>query len=195
MTQQMFLSRLQRDAVRVLPALFFTLTSAAQAPTPASASSAVKPLTPALQVISDAAKNTQDMCFKMMYRDVNAYSQCIRNQRDQKNSSAAQRLGAAYFGFVGGLSYMRLSHVNATYIANEFLQSYRPLQKKLGISDADLCSTVPGDCTMRIRQTNEMRASPPPPAPSMRMLCQGQNCRLVPVENPPQGVSPGSKPG
>jgi hypothetical protein len=84
---------------------------------------------PVLQAPSDTAKNTQDKCFKMMYRDVNAYSQCLRNIRDEKNNSAEQRLGAAYFGFVGGLSYMRLSHVNASQIANEFLKSYEPLQK------------------------------------------------------------------
>jgi len=189
----MLLSRLQRDTLRMLPALLFSLTAAVLALTPASASSSMKPSAPALQVISEAARSTQDKCFKMMYRDVNAYSQCIRNQSDIKKFSTAQRLGAAYFGFVGGLSYMRLSHVNATFIANEFLQSYQPLQKKLGISDADLCSTVPGDCTMRIKQTNEMRASPPPPAPSMRMLCRGQDCRLVPAENPSQAMTPGSK--
>jgi hypothetical protein len=123
----------------------------------------------------------QEKCYKQMYRDSNAYAQCLRDMRNEQLKSPLKKLGIEYFGFVGALSYMRVGHINSDRIAAEFLQAYRQTQKKLGISDSDLCSTIPGDCTVRMAQTREMEAAPPKQV-SMRMRCVGQVCNMVPAQ-------------
>jgi hypothetical protein len=133
------------------------------------------------KIIAEAASQTQDQCFKEMYRDPHAYAQCVRDMREHEKKSALRRLGIDYFGFVGALSYKRVGHLNADEMAAEFLKSYRVTQKKLRISDEDLCSTVPGNCTVRIAQTRQMEAAPPK-GTEMRVRCIGKICNLVPVE-------------
>jgi hypothetical protein len=64
-----------------------------------------------------------------MYRDTNAYAQCLRNLRDANGKTASERLGTAYFGFVGALSYVRVGHFNFEKIASEFLADFRAQQK------------------------------------------------------------------
>jgi hypothetical protein len=41
-----------------------------------------------------------NQCFKEMYRDTNAYAQCLRNLRDANGKTASERLGTAYFGLL-----------------------------------------------------------------------------------------------
>lgn len=134
-----------------------------------------------LAKISTAAALAQSQCFKEMYRDTNAYAQCLRNLRDASGKTAYERLGTAYFGFVGALSYMRVGHLNSEQIASEFLIDFRVRQKKIGLSDAALCSTVPGDCTVRIAQTKAIEAAPVK-AKAMQMRCVGGICKLTPQE-------------
>jgi hypothetical protein len=133
------------------------------------------------EIIANAAAAAQEKCYKQMYRDSNAYAQCLRDMRSAQLRSPLKKLGIEYFGFVGALSYMRVGHINSEQIAAEFLQAYRQTQKKVGISDADLCSTIPGDCTVRMAQTKEMEAAPPKQV-SMRMRCMGQVCGMVPAQ-------------
>ena len=147
------------------PALF-----AADGSAPTSANAAA---------LHDAAVLAQDKCFKEMYRDPNAYGLCIRElSRAQPKQSLAQ-LGVLYFGFVGALSYMRVSQTGATPLASEFLKSFRALQKAKAISDAELCGSVPGNCELRIGQTLAMeRAAPTSPAKSLIPVCKAGVCRL-----------------
>ena len=133
------------------------------------------------QTVADAALAAQTQCYKHMYRDSNAYAQCLRDLRNAQANAPLKKLGTEYFAFVGALSYMRVGHGNADQIAAEFLTDFRRTQKKLGISDAALCSTIPGNCTVRLAQTRELEATPPKPV-SMRMQCMAGTCRLVPVE-------------
>ncbi len=132
------------------------------------------------QTISDAAATAKEQCYKHMYRDSNAYAQCLRDLRHTQNGSSLKKLGVEYFAYVGALSYMRVGHMNAEQIAAEFLKDYRLTQKKVGISDADLCSTIPGDCTVRMAQTHEMEATPPKPV-GVRVQCIGRVCSMAPV--------------
>jgi hypothetical protein len=132
------------------------------------------------ETIANAANAAQEGCYRQMYRDSNAYAQCLRDMRSAQLKSPLKKLGIEYFGFVGALSYMRVGHINSEQIAAEFLQAYRQTQKKVGISDSALCSTIPGDCTVRMAQTREMEAAPPKQV-SMRMQCVGKVCGMVPV--------------
>jgi len=134
-----------------------------------------------LATIKSAAMAAQEKCYRQMYRDSNAYAQCLRDMRSEQLKSPLKKLGIEYFGFVGALSYMRVGHINSEQIAAEFLQAYRQTQKKVGISDSALCSTIPGDCTVRMAQTREMEAAPPKQV-SMRMQCIGKACRMVPAQ-------------
>jgi hypothetical protein len=134
------------------------------------------------QTISDAAAAAKEKCYKHMYRDTNAYAQCLRDLRHAQNGSSLKKLGVEYFAFVGALSYMRVGHMNSDQIAAEFLKDYRLTQIKVGISDAALCSTIPGDCTVRMAQTHEMEAAPPPKPVSMRMQCIGRVCSMIPTQ-------------
>jgi hypothetical protein len=131
--------------------------------------------------IADAAAAAQQQCYKHMYRDSNAYAQCLRDMRNAQAHAPLKKLGIEYFAFVGALSYMRVGHGNADQIAAEFLKDYRVTQKKVGISDAALCSSVPGDCTVRLAQTRAMEAAPAPKAVGMRMQCIAGVCSLVPA--------------
>lgn len=130
------------------------------------------------QTLEAAARETQDACYKQIYRDAYAYAQCVRDLREAKKSKPLEALGVTYFGFVGALSYMRVSQAGTDQIAYEFLQSIQAQQKKLGIDDQSLCSTVPGDCGVRIAQTRQMLTNPPKQV-AMRMQCLAGVCRLV----------------
>lgn len=151
------------------------LFSLAHGTTPAAVSASKQ------QVLEAAAKESQDACYKQIYRDTNAYAQCVRNLRESKKSKPLEALGVTYFGFVGALSYMRVSQAGTDQIAYEFLQSAQTQQKKLGIDDQALCSAVPGDCTVRTAQAKQLLANPPKQVP-MRMQCVAGVCRLVPAQ-------------
>ena len=132
------------------------------------------------QTIASAAATAQAQCYRHMYRDSNAYAQCLRDLRNAQANQPLKKLGTEYFAFVGALSYMRVGHMNADQIAAEFLRDYRQTQRRVGINDASLCSTIAGDCTVRLAQTREMEAAPPKPV-GMRMQCIAGVCRLVPA--------------
>lgn len=133
------------------------------------------------QAIAEAAEAAQAQCYKHMYRDTNAYAQCLRDMRTAQGKTPLKKLGVEYFAFVGALSYMRVGHMNAGQIAAEFLKDYRLTQKKVGISDTALCSTVPGDCKVRMAQTREMETAPPRPM-GVRVQCIGRVCSMVPAQ-------------
>lgn len=133
------------------------------------------------QTIAEEARKAQEQCFKQMYRDTNAYAQCVRDMRSAQQHSPLKKLGIEYFGFVGALSYVRVGHMNSSQIAGEFLKDYRKTQKRVGISDSALCSTIAGDCTVRIAQIREMEAAPPKQT-GMRVQCINRICSMVPAE-------------
>jgi hypothetical protein len=161
---------------KVLPFIFMALTALV----PASKAADGSGISPAKALaLHDAAAMAQDKCFKEMYRDPNAYGLCIRDLSRAQAAQSMEQLGVLYFGFVGALSYMRVSQAGATPLASEFLKSFRSLQKNTGISDADLCASVPGNCELRIGQTLAMeRSAPTAPAKSLIPVCKAGVCRI-----------------
>ena len=136
-----------------------------------------------LQQLKDTALQAQELCFKEMFRDPNAYAQCIRNLRQQYEKQDFKSLGAVYFGFVGALSYMRVSQMGAEPIAAEFLKSFRVKQNQLGLSDEVLCASVPGNCAIRNQQMRDMEKSPKQAVP-LQVKCEAGVCRITPVQKP-----------
>jgi hypothetical protein len=133
------------------------------------------------QTVADGAQQAQTACYKQIYRDTNAYSQCLRELVAPEKRNAFKRLGMEYFGYVGAMAYVRVSQVGAEQVAVEFLQKYRSTQKRLGVADEALCATVPGDCAVRIAQGKALEAAPPKP-PAMGVQCLGGVCRIAPKE-------------
>ncbi len=133
------------------------------------------------QAITDGAQQAQTACYKQIYRDTNAYSQCVRELVQPEKRNGFTRLGMEYFGYVGAMAYVRVSQVGAEQVAVEFLKKYRSTQKRLGVADQALCTTVPGNCTVRIAQGKAMEAAPPT-APAMGVQCLGGVCRIAPKE-------------
>ena len=131
------------------------------------------------QVVEDAATLAQTQCYREIYRDTYAYGQCLRELLKTEPSNAFRSMGIAYFGFAGALSYVRVSQLGADQMAAEFLKSYRGFQKKLTISDASLCATLPGNCENRIAQALKLEASPVKLS-TLRMRCKAQVCRMEP---------------
>ena len=127
--------------------------------------------------LRQASAQSQEKCFTEIYRDTNAYAQCIRNLARAKAAHPIEQLGVLYFGFVGALSYMRVSQAGVAPLATEFLKSFRPLQTATGLSDAQLCASVPGNCAIRIGQTLAMERAPAP-AHILRPVCQAGVCRI-----------------
>jgi len=144
----------------------------------ASANSTVTEPSPAqLTALRQAARQGQEQCFTQIYRDTNAYAQCIRNLASSHAAQPMEQLGVYYFGFVGALSYMRVSQAGVEPIAHEFLKSFRKIQKSSGLSDAQLCASVPGNCEIRIGQTLAMERAPAT-VQSLRPVCQAGVCRI-----------------
>jgi len=133
------------------------------------------------QLLADSAKLAQDTCYPYIYRDTNAYSKCIRDLADTSKRASYKKLGVEYFGFAGGLAYRRVGQIGAEQAALEFLKRFRQTQHKLKVSDAEVCASVPGDCTTRIAQMKEMESAPPQ-APRLGVRCIGQTCRMEPIE-------------
>lgn len=132
---------------------------------------------PERQVVAEAARRAQTLCYREIYRDTYAYGQCLRELLKTEQSNTFKSMGIAYFGFAGALSYVRVSQLGADQMAAEFLKSYRTIQKRLTISDASLCATVPGDCGNRIAQARQLEAKPVKLS-TMRMRCIAQVCRM-----------------
>ena len=133
------------------------------------------------QTVVDGAQQAKTACYKTIYRDTNAYSQCVRDLVAPEKPGSYKRLGAEYFAFAGAMAYVRVSQAGAEQAAVEFLKKYRSTQKRLGVDDAALCATVPGNCTVRIAQSKAMEAAPPK-APAMGVQCLGGVCRITPKE-------------
>lgn len=132
-----------------------------------------------LEQLHQAAAQTQEQCFREIYRDPNAYAACVRALANAPGALPIEQLGAWYFGFVGALSYMRVSQAGAAPLAAEFLPRIRTLQKRTGVNDAQLCASVPGNCEIRIGQTLAMEKAPAThPVQSLRPVCRAGVCRI-----------------
>ncbi len=142
-------------------------------------SHAPEPSSAQLKALREAAVQAQEKCFTQIYRDTRAYAVCVRELARVHAAQPIEQLGVLYFGFVGALSYIRVSQVGVEPIAHEFLKSFRKIQKSIALSDAQLCARVPGNCELRIGQTLAMERTPSlAPSASLRPVCQAGVCRI-----------------
>jgi hypothetical protein len=108
-----------------------------------------------LAMIATAASMAQKQC-NLMHNDADEYVACVdalgQEVKGKANLAQYQRLGIAYFGWVGAVHWGRVGLPGADEAAQRYFLRFRPLQKQLKLSDEALCSTVPGDCKVRLAQ-------------------------------------------
>jgi hypothetical protein len=114
---------------------------------------------PVVDTVSASARDAQQQCHRLMHHDADEYEECIATLIRAAGQSRAKRLGISYFGWIGAMNSARVGLPGAQAAADRFLPTFRRDQKSLGISDDTLCTTVPGDCTVRLAQIRQAEAA------------------------------------
>jgi hypothetical protein len=104
-----------------------------------------------LDDVSAGAREAQTRCYPRVHEDVFEFVTCVDEKVTDAESrhAEARALGLTYFGWVGCTSAARLSMPGAEVAAARYRKAFRLLQRKLKVTDAQLCATVEGDCAMR----------------------------------------------
>lgn len=115
---------------------------------------------PDLAAIQQSADYAQQRCYEYMHDDANEYTSCLNALlsavKGKSSAAKQQRLGIAYFAWVGAANSARLSMPGAELAAQLYLPQFKALQKQLHISDEALCTTIAGDCKARLAQIAQM---------------------------------------
>jgi len=114
---------------------------------------------PTIDTVSASARDAQQQCHRLMHHDADEYEECIGMLIRSAGQNRAKRLGISYFGWIGAMNSARVGLPGAQAAADRFLPTFRRDQKSLGISDDALCTTVPGDCTVRLAQIRQAEAA------------------------------------
>jgi hypothetical protein len=124
--------------------------------------SACAPAPDTRQQLADAVVFAQDRCYRLIHHDTFAYHACIAALLREEANPTPKRLGIEYFGWAGALNSARMGMRGAETTAYDFLKRFRATQAQLGIDDATLCRSIPGDCDARIARMRQMEAAPAP---------------------------------
>lgn len=108
------------------------------------------------------ASEARESCAAKIHFDTYAFDPCIEKLSQRYKKDDLSRLGTEYAGFAVALTTTRVGMPGAEDSAKHFYWRYKPLQEKLGISDLDLCESLPGNCKIRIAQTREIAKEPRP---------------------------------
>lgn len=108
------------------------------------------------------AEEARSLCAQKIHFDTYAFERCIDELAKKSGKDNVGRLGIEYAGFAIALSTTRVGMEGAEGTAQHFYWRYRPLQKKLGIDDASLCTSLPGDCRIRVAQSIALSKGPKP---------------------------------
>ncbi len=115
-----------------------------------------------LEQIKGGAESAQQQCFMKIHFDTIQYQDCIDELAERQMNSSPQKLGTYYFAYVGAMDAVRTGMYGSYNTAWYFLQRFRKIQRTLGIDDRSLCTTVPGNCDIRLSQIDQMRKMPQP---------------------------------
>jgi hypothetical protein len=112
-----------------------------------------------LLTVQAAARQARDSCLKEMHHDTDEFLACVAEMLSKHQRSSEKQLGLAYLGLVGCMSAARISILHSDVCSRNYLVQADRLIKQLQAKDAELCSAVPGDCSMRLAQIKAMRTS------------------------------------
>ncbi len=134
-----------------------------------------------------AAELTQQQCYGLIHHDTDEFAQCVNERLRDRRLKAPQRLGTQYFGWVGAVNSMRIGMPGAREAAVQFLSPLRAMQRRLQLSDAELCRSVPGDCvarTARMLQMERERRDAEQSDMLQRSPARGRGVQPVPSASP-----------
>lgn len=112
------------------------------------------------EVLRSSVEAARLECAPKIHFDTYTFNRCIDQRLAKYHKNDIARLGTGYAGFAVALSTTRVGMPGAEESAQYFYWRYRPLQLKLGIDDATLCSSLPGDCAIRLAQTATFAKKP-----------------------------------
>ncbi|MEN9864688.1 MAG: hypothetical protein RL748_278 [Pseudomonadota bacterium] len=114
-----------------------------------------------LAQIAASAQQAQTRCQEFMHDNADEYVSCLNALgaavKGKTVAAQAEKLGIAYFGWLGATHAARVSLPGSDDAALHFYLRFTPLQQQLKISDLDLCGTFAGDCKVRLAQLDEIR--------------------------------------
>ena len=116
----------------------------------------------ALPQLKTRANEAREVCAAKIHFDTYSFEPCIDKLSQRYKKDDLSRLATEYAGFAVALSTTRVGMLGADDTAKHFYWRYRPLQEKLGISDLTLCESLPGNCKIRVAQTQELAKAPRP---------------------------------
>ena len=115
-----------------------------------------------LDVVKVWAEKAQQQCFMKIHFDTFAYQDCLVSMAKEEAGNKSRELGIYYFAYVGAMDSVRTGMYGSKNTAWYFLKRVQKLQQQLGIDNASLCTTVPGNCEIRIPQMIAMAKALPP---------------------------------
>lgn len=114
-----------------------------------------------LAQIAASAQQAQKRCQEFMHDNADEYVGCLNALgaavKGKTAAAQAEKLGIAYFGWVGATHAGRVGLPGSDEAALHYYLRFTPLQQQLKISDLDLCATFAGDCKVRLAQLDEIR--------------------------------------
>jgi len=121
-----------------------------------------QPQSDKLDTVKLWAEKAQQQCFMKIHFDTFAYQDCLVLMAKEEVGNKPRELGIYYFAYVGAMDAVRTGMYGSYNTAWYFLQRFRKIQRTLGIDDRSLCTTVPGNCDIRLSQIEQMRKMPQP---------------------------------
>ena len=107
--------------------------------------------------IKAKAEAARTACSLKIHFDTHEFENCIDNLSHKYIKDDISRLGTEYAGFAVSLSTTRVGMSGAEATARHFYKRYQPIQAKLEINDLTLCAILPGNCIIRVAQTQEFQ--------------------------------------
>ena len=118
-----------------------------------------------LNQIKAAEADAVTTCDSLIHFDTLKYEPCINRLAKNAKELPYKQLGILYSGYVSAMSYAHGGLPGARQTAWRLLDRASKLQKQLEVDSYTLCETLPGNCKIRVRASEEMlRAGPPKPA-------------------------------
>lgn len=107
-----------------------------------------------LELSEKASLNARNLCQVLMHEDSFEFEKCsdrLLEKLPKKNRSEQFIwLGTSYYAWLSSTSAAKNGLPGAEKAAKRYVLLFRPLQKKLRLSDQDLCKTIEGDCESRV---------------------------------------------
>lgn len=112
--------------------------------------------------IAAAAQRAHDTCNELMHDNADEFDACLdaldaevtgkAKGKSKEVGATRERLGLAYFGWLGATQWGRTGMPGADEAALKFYWRFLPLQRKLKLSDEQMCAVMAGDCKVRQAQ-------------------------------------------